>query len=160
MPRPRLTETECTVEAVRKQALTMLARREHSGAELRVKLAAKGFPADIINDALSDLYRSGWLSDERFVEAFLRVRSERGYGPVRIRAELKERGIDDELIAMHLDPRDSSWLRRLQGVRVKRFGAERPAEFADKARQMRFLQARGFTAEQIRVVMERGEDEE
>ena len=86
----------------------MLARREHSGAELRVKLAAKGFPADIINDALSDLYRSGWLSDERFVEAFLRVRSERGYGPVRIRAELKERGIDDELIAMHLDPRDSS----------------------------------------------------
>ena len=138
----------------------MLARREHSGAELRVKLAAKGFPADIINDALSDLYRSGWLSDERFVEAFLRVRSERGYGPVRIRAELKERGIDDELIAMHLDPRDSSWLRRLQGVRVKRFGAERPTEFADKARQMRFLQARGFTAEQIRVVMERGEDEE
>ena len=138
----------------------MLARREHSGAELRVKLAAKGFPADIINDALSDLYRSGWLSDERFVEAFLRVRSERGYGPVRIRAELKERGIDDELIAMHLDPRDSSWLRRLQGVRVKRFGAERPAEFADKARQMRFLQARGFTAEQIRVVMERGVDEE
>ena len=138
----------------------MLARREHSGAELRMKLAAKGFPADIINDALSDLNRSGWLSDERFVEAFLRVRSERGYGPVRIRAELKERGIDDELIAMYLDHRDSSWLRRLQGVWAKRFGAKRPTEFADKARQMRFLQARGFTAEQIRVVMERGEDEE
>ena len=160
MPRQRLTETENAADAVRKQALDMLARREHSGAELRVKLAAKGFPADIINDALSDLYRSGWLSDERFVEAFLRVRSERGYGPVRIRAELKERGIDDELIAMHLDARDSSWLRSLQAICVKRYGAAQPADFAEKAKRMRFLQTRGFTAEQIRVVMEHGGDDE
>ena len=105
MPRLRLTETESNAEAVRKRALSMLARREHSGAELRAKLAAQGFPSDIIDDALSDLNRSGWLSDERFVEAFVRVRSERGYGPVRIRAELRERGIDDELTAVHLDAR-------------------------------------------------------
>jgi len=138
----------------------MLARREHSGAELRAKLAAKGFPADLINDALSDLHRSGWLSDERFVEAFIRARSERGYGPLRIRAELKERGIDEDLIAVYLDARDPAWLRRLRGVWSKRFGAKHPADFADKARQMRFLQARGFTAEQIRAVTECGEDEE
>ncbi len=155
-----MTETECTVEAVRKQALNMLARREHSGAELRAKLAAKGFPSDIIDDALSDLNRSGWQSDERFVEAFVRVRGERGYGPARIRAELRERGIDDELIAMHLDARDSSWLRRLQAVCAKRYGAKQPADFAEKAKRMRFLQTRGFTAEQIRVVMEHGGDEE
>ena len=155
-----MTETECTAEAVRKQALNMLARREHSGAELRAKLAAKGFPSDIIDDALSDLNRSGWQSDERFVEAYIRVRGERGYGPVRIRAELRERGIDDELIAIHLDARDASWLRRLQAVCVKRYGAKQPADFAEKAKRMRFLQARGFTAEQIRVVMDHGGDEE
>lgn len=155
-----MTEAECTAEAVRKRALSMLARREHSGAELRAKLAAKGFPSDIIDDALADLNRSGWLSDERFVEAFIRGRGERGYGPVRIRAELRERGIDDELIALRLDAHDPSWLRRLHGLWAKRFGAKRPVDFAEKARQMRFLQARGFTAEQIRVVMERGEDEE
>ena len=88
------------------------------------------------------------------------MRGERGYGPMRIRAELRERGIDDELIATHLDARDSSWLRRLQAVCVKRYGAAPPADFNEKAKRMRFLQTRGFTAEQIRVVMEHGWDEE
>jgi regulatory protein len=155
-----LTETESTAEAVRKQALSMLARREHSGAELRAKLAAKGFPSDIINDALSDLHRSGWLSDERFVEDFIRARGERGYGPARIRAELRERGVDADLIASHLDAHDPSWLRRLHALRAKRFGAKRPVDFAEKARQMRFLQTRGFTAEQIRAVMQGDWDED
>ena len=154
-----MTETADTASAARKQALSMLARREHSGAELRAKLAAKGFPSDIIDDALLDLNRSGWLSDARFVEAFIRARSERGYGPVRIRAELMERGVDDELIAEHLDAHDPLWIGRLQGVWAKRFAAKRPGDFAEKARQMRFLQARGFSAEQIRVVMEGGEDQ-
>jgi regulatory protein len=131
-----LTETECTAEAVRKQALNMLARREHSGAELRAKLAAKGFPSDIIDDALSDLNRSGWQSDERFVEAFIRVRGERGYGPVRIRAELRERGIDDELIAMHLDARAEFAGRMRQTLRRQAAGGfcrkgEADAIFAD-----------------------------
>lgn len=155
-----MTEAETTAETARKQALSMLARREHSGAELRAKLAAKGFPADIINDAVTELHRSGWLSDERFVEAFVRARSERGYGPVRIRAELRERGIDDELIASHLDARDPAWLARLQAVWAKRFAALQPADYAEKARQMRFLQARGFTGDQIRRVMEHREGEE
>ena len=154
-----MTETETSAKTARKQALSMLARREHSGAELRAKLAAKGFPADIINDALTELHRSGWLSDERFVEAFIRARSERGYGPIRIRAELQERGIDDELIASHLDARDPSWLPRLRAVWAKRFAARQPADFAEKARQMRFLQARGFTGEQIRRVVEHDEGE-
>jgi regulatory protein len=155
-----LTETEASAAAVRKQALSMLARREHSGAELRAKLAAKGFPAQIIDDALTDLNRAGWLSDERFVEAFIRARAERGYGPVRIRAELKERGVGDDVIAAHLDARDSQWLVRLRKVRAKRFAAERPQDFAAKARQMRFLQARGFSAEHIRLVMDGGSDDE
>jgi regulatory protein len=159
LPRPRLTETERST-AVRKQALGMLARREHSGAELRAKLAAKGFPSDIINDALTDLRRSGWLSDERFVESYVRARCDRGYGPARIRAELRERGVDDALIASHLDARDPAWLPRLQAVRAKRFAGKPPRDYAGKARQMRFLQSRGFTAEQIRAVMECGADDE
>jgi regulatory protein len=155
-----LTETAASVDDVRKQALNMLARREHSGAELRAKLAAKGFPSDIIDDAVSDLYHSGWLSDERFVEAYIRVRADRGYGPVRIRAELKERGVDDALILDRLDARGPQWLQRLRGVWAKRFDGIRPQDFAARARQMRFLQARGFSAEQIRIVMDGGEDRE
>jgi regulatory protein len=150
-----LTEPEFTAEAVRKKALAMLARREHSGAELRGKLAAKGFPAEIIEDALSGLDREGWLSDERFVEMFVHARRERGYGPVRIRAELRERGVDDAVIAAYLDMGDPEWLRRLEHVKTKRFGASQALDFAERARQVRFFQARGFTAEQIRAVLER-----
>jgi regulatory protein len=152
-----LTEGDGNTETVRKQALAMLARREHSSAELRSKLAAKGFPFDAIKLALSDLDREGWLSDERFIEVFIRARRDRGYGPVRIRAELRERGIDDAEIAAFLDVRDPAWLQVLKKLWAKRFGAVRPADFAERARHMRFFQARGFTAEQIRAVIERGE---
>ena len=160
MPRQRLTETENAADAVRKQALDMLARREHSGAELQAKLTAKGFPPDITRTALMELRRSGWLDDERFTEAFIRARSDRGYGPARIRAELKERGVDDEVISSHLDAHDPSWIRRLRSVWNKRFAAKRPGSYAEKARQMRFLQSRGFTVEQIRSVIDGGLDEE
>jgi regulatory protein len=156
----RLIEAEGDAAAVRKQALALLARREHSGAELREKLAAKGFSADLINTTLSDLDREGWLKDERFVEAFIRTRRERGDGPVKIRAELRERGIGDVLIAAHLDARDPAWQQYLERLWVKRFRAKRPADFAEKGRQMRFFQGRGFTVEQIRAVTERGEGKE
>ncbi len=155
--RSRLTEKECNVETVRKKALALLARREHSRAELRTKLVARGFPSDIISDALSVLDREGWLSDERFVAAFIGARRERGYGPVRIRAELRERGIDDEVIAAHLNMRDPTWMQDLRQAWIKRFRARQGKDFAERARQMRFFQVRGFTAEQIRAVIERSE---
>jgi len=155
-----LIETEANAAAVRKQALALLARREHSSAELRAKLAAKGFSTDLINAALSGLDQEGWLKDERFVETFIRARRERGDGPVKIRAELRERGIGDELIAVHLDACDPAWQHSLERLWIKRFRAKRPVDFAEKGRQMRFFQGRGFTAEQIRAVMERGEGQE
>ena len=99
--------------------------------------------------------REGWLSDERFVEMFVRARRERGYGPVRIRAELRERGIDDALITAHLDVGDPEWLQRLERAKRKRFGESQVQDFTERARQMRFFQARGFTTEQIRAVLER-----
>ena len=150
-----MTETACDPQAVRKKALAMLARREHSSDELRGKLTAKGFPAEVNDAVLSGLDREGWLSDERFVEAFIRARAERGYGPVRIRAELRERGVDDGVIAAYLDMRDPAWLPRLERVWAKRFDAKRPADISERARQTRFFQTRGFTSEQIRSVVER-----
>jgi regulatory protein len=149
-----LADAEKNAAAVRKQALAMLARREHSSAELRRKLTVKGFPAKIIDDVLSDLDGERWLSDERFVEMFIRARRERGYGPVRIRAELTERGIDDAVIAAYLDASDPEWLQRLERAKTKRFGVSKAPDFPERARQMRFFQARGFTMEQIRTVLE------
>lgn len=148
--------SEYGAKVARKKALALLARREHSGAELHVKLNAAGFPARIIGETLSALAQEGWLSDARFAEAFVRVRRERGYGPVRIRAELRERGVDEELIDRHLDMRDPAWLRPLEQAWTKRFRARRGTDLAERARQQRFFQARGYTVEQIRAVIGRG----
>ena len=76
-------------------------------------------------------------------------RIQRGHGPLKIRAELRERGVDEGLIDACLEGCASRWPDVLEQVRRKKFGTERPADFRERSRQMRFLQQRGFTGEQI-----------
>jgi len=140
-------------QSVRETAMNLLARREHSTRELRDKLLARGFEDDEITPALQALSREGLLSDERFAESFIHSRLERGSGPVKIRAELRQRGVADEIIANWLDERDRAWLERAEAVRRKKFGSTLPVDYKEKARQARFLQYRGFSAEQTRFVL-------
>jgi len=91
----------------------------------------------------------GLLSNARYAESFIHSRFQRGQGPQRIRAELRERGIDDVLIDVCLDDYGPRWQELLEQVRLKRFGPARPDNFRERSRQMRFLLQRGFTAEQI-----------
>jgi regulatory protein len=140
-------------QSVREAAMNLLARREHSTRELRDKLLVRGFEQDEITPVLQTLSREGLLSDERFTESFIHWRMERGSGPLKIRAELRQRGVADEIIAACLDERDRVWLERAEAVRCKKFGAALPVEYKEKARQARFLQYRGFSAEQTRSVL-------
>jgi regulatory protein len=140
-------------QSVRETAMNLLARREHSTQELRDKLLARGFEDDEIMPALQTLSQEGLLSDERFTESFIHSRMERGSGPVKIRAELRQRGVADEVIANWLDERDHAWLERAEAVRCKKFGSALPVDYKEKARQARFLQYRGFSAEQTRHVL-------
>lgn len=127
----------------------LLARREHSLAELREKLAARGFGPAEIEPALAGLAQQGLADDSRFLETFVASRIRRGHGPHRIRAELGERGIAGEAIARSL-AEACDWRALAREVRSRRFGAKAPVDFRDRARQSRFLEYRGFTAEQIR----------
>jgi len=137
----------------RNLALNWLSRREHTQAELRTKLAQRDFSPAEIDTVLATLAAEGLVSDERFVESFIAARRRKGQGPVRIRMELQQHGLGAGLIDQHLDARGSEWVRLAREVRQKKFGAELPAEFADKARQMRFLEYRGFSSAQIRSAM-------
>lgn len=134
----------------RNTAMNWLARREHSQAELRTKLAAREFHTDEIEQAVAGLVSDGLVSDERFAESFITARVRKGQGPVRIRMELKRRGVDAETIQLQLDEAGMSWHSLARDVRCRKFGSEQPAEFKEKARQMRFLEYRGFTGDQIR----------
>lgn len=129
--------------------MNYLARREHSQQELQRKLLNKGFESSAIMPVLRVLAEQGLLSDERFTEAFINSRLQRGSGPVKIAMELQQRGVSDELVDCYLDERDTQWMQSAIEVRTKRFGPAIPHDFKERARQMRFLQYRGFTLTQI-----------
>ena len=135
--------------SIRKTAMDYLARREHGEQELARKLLARGFDADRVEATLNTLIADGLLSDRRFVEAFVHSRYQKGSGPQKIRAELRQRGIDDNLIGACLEAVDEQWPERAREVREKKFGRQPPGDFRERSRQMRFLLQRGFTAEQI-----------
>jgi len=133
-------------------ALRLLARREHSERELRHKLTGRKFGDDIIDTVVAELVAQGLLSDRRFADAYARGRYERGFGPLRIQAELQERGVTADLVRETLAELSGDWLDSAIRQRSKRFGAEPPGDRGERAKQMRFLQQRGFTGDQIRAV--------
>jgi regulatory protein len=134
---------------IRRKAMDLLARREHSVAELRRKLLDKGYDKTAVDEQLQTLERENLLSDRRFTESYVNYRSKKGFGPLRIKQELKEKGISEALSLEYLD--DSEFWRSLaKNVREKRFGATPPRDYKDKARQLRFLQYRGFNNDQLR----------
>jgi len=144
--------------------LRLLGRREHSRAELSVKLAARGFEAADVERALDRLQDMGALDEARFAEQFISMRLRQGYGPARIRRELSQRGVDAEafdaqLAAAEETNDDAHWTARAEETRRRRFGDELPTEYAERARQARFLERRGFSAAHIARVL-RGDIDE
>jgi regulatory protein len=137
------------VAQVRKKAMDYLARREHGERELATKLVARGFEPGLVTEALAGLVADNLLSDARFAEAFVHSRYQRGAGPQKIRAELQARGLDEGLISDCINGYAGQWQTLVSEVRERKYGAAQPADFRERSRQMRFLQQRGFTAEQI-----------
>ncbi len=137
----------------RKKAMDYLARREHGRAELLTKLTKSGFDANVAAEAIAQLVDDGLQSDQRFVEMFVQSRIHRGKGPVKIRAELRERGINDGLIDSGLVEAEQDWHALAREVWGKKFGPDQPVGFKEKARQMRFLQSRGFEVGQIQAAV-------
>lgn len=139
--------------AARKKAMDYLARREHSRDELCRKMQKAGFDINTALDAIEALKKEGLQSDRRFVESFVQSRIGQGKGPTLIRADLVQRGVRDPVIHEVLSEVDEDWEALAKQVRVKKFGADTPDEFKEKARQMRFLQNRGFEPDQIKAAV-------
>ena len=139
---------------VRRLAMDLLARREHSKQELTAKLSARGAERAAIAPVLESLEHDGLQSDERYAQALLQSHVRRGKGPVRIRAELRARGVGDEIIEAALREGEASWADHARRARSKRFGEALPETRDERARQARFLEQRGFSAEHIRAALE------
>ena len=140
--------------ACRKQALDLLARREHSRLELRRKLLARSHARDMADEVLDRLQREGLLDEVRFAEQFVRSRTGRGQGPAKIRAQLLQRGVGESLIDNTLAEAGCDWMALAAAARRKRFGAAAPGEYRERARQARFLKSRGFEYGQIQAALD------
>jgi regulatory protein len=137
------------VAAAREAAIGLLAQRDHSIDELRRKLKKRGYAVATIAIVVASLDATHSVSDVRFAESFVRVRSERGQGPLRIRAELRERGVTDVVVDEVMTATADFWLERAQKARLKRFGGAPPVDRDAWNRQARFLAQRGFPADLI-----------
>jgi regulatory protein len=136
-------------------ALDALARREHSRHELRDRLRERhGVDGEALDAVLDALEADGLLSDRRFAESFARARAGRGQGPVRIRHDLRGRGVAAALVDEALAALDVDWYRLAADLLARRFGEAPPEDYAEKARRMRFLQQRGFSHDQIREAVD------
>ena len=131
--------------SLRARALGMLARREHSRLELARKLAQYTENPDEIPSLLDDFERQGWLSEQRVVEQVTASRRRR-FGARRIAHELRQKGIAEEAINAALPALTGTELEAARTVWRKKF-SKAPRNAAERARQARFLQGRGFTIE-------------
>ena len=132
---------------LRTRALRLLARREHSRAELRRKLSSHVEESVDLEALLDDFTSRGWLSEKRFVEQTVRAKA-RKFGPLKIAHHLREKGIDEAGVAAGLAQAGSGEGEALAAAWRSRFGRP-PIDAAQKARQVRFLQGRGFRLETI-----------
>ena len=131
-------------------AVRLQARREHSRSELRRKLVHKGHEAEAVDEVLDRLAAQRYQSDARFVETFVRHRVQQGYGPVRIVAELRERGVDESDAEAGIAAADADWHVLARDVALKRFGDAPAADAREWAKRARYLQSRGFPADMVR----------
>ena len=106
-----------------------------------------------MDQVVASFLAQGLLSDERFAESLVRSRRRRGFGPVRIRKELEDKGLECEAIGRWVDPRSADWLAEIERVRRQKFGDGAPRTWEERAKQARFLQYRGFTFEQIQQAL-------
>ena len=139
----------------RKKAMVYLARREYGRRELCAKLVSGGFDEQTALSAVGQLALAGLQDDRRFVDSFIQSRVHQGKGPVRLRLELARRGVDGSLVDQVLEDRHDDWGALARNVRRRKFGANVPDDFREKARQMRFLQYRGFEPDQIQAAISR-----
>jgi regulatory protein len=139
---------------IRLAAMDLLARREHSRSELWLKLKKRFGDDERIHEQLDRLSEENLQSDSRFAESFLRQRIGRGHGPMRIRQEMRQRGIADGDIAAALEAEQPDWCALAEATYRRKFGALPPEDIKARARRSRFMQYRGFGLDQYQHLLD------
>ncbi|MBE0612598.1 MAG: recombination regulator RecX [Burkholderiales bacterium] len=133
----------------------MLARREHTRAEMTRKLSQHTDSPEQIEPLLDALAARGWLSEARFAESRANALA-RKFGSRKIEHDLRSRGVSAEVVERSVEQARVHELQNCRAVWQRKFGAL-PQDAAERGRQMRFLAGRGFSAEAVRLVLKAGD---
>lgn len=141
--------------SLRERALAMLARREHTRAEMRRKLSPHCESPEQVEQLLEALVARGWLSEARFAESRANALV-RKFGSRKIEYDLRNRGVPAEVVEQTLERMLAQEMENCRAVWQRKFGVL-PRGAAERGRQMRFLAGRGFSAETVRQVLKAGD---
>ena len=137
-------------------ALFLLSRRDYGKAELFARMKRRLYEKNdgVIDDALIEsvmakLDEQHFLDDDRVVSLLMEGYVRKGYGPLRIKQEMRQKGFTEPLVELHLEKLDIDWFKKAADVRNKKFGDELPNDFKEKGKQIRYLQYRGFFGDMI-----------
>jgi regulatory protein len=142
---------ELDESAMRRKTVELLARREYSYAELEKKLIPLNPDEMVAYAALDWLIENGLQSDERFANMYVRSKAISGYGPIRIRMELNQKGVKEHLIEQAFEETEEEvdWDEEVDRLILKKAKSLDFSEPKDKNKVMGYLQRRGFNLNQI-----------
>lgn len=144
---------ELSDSELRVAAINLLSRREYSLHELFQKLEPRSKNESQVHQLLDKLVDAGYQSDQRFAESFLRSRINRGLGSMRIARELKDKGIDTDLIEQTMST-DADWFQLAYESGLKKSQSLDLTDYKDKQKLFRYLAYRGFAMDQIQYALE------
>lgn len=137
--------------------MDLLARREHGVNELSRKLIVKKFDPQLVEQAIDGLVRDNLVSDERFCECMINSRLNRGNGPIKVRHELRSKGVPEHIVERVMDEVLPDWQRSLADLIEKKYAGQLSGTPAERVKQVRFLSSRGFPHEMIYSVIQDAE---
>jgi len=149
-----LTEEPDIAKEIQEICLRLLTRREHSQQELLNKLALRGFSRDDVQPVIDALAEQGWQDDLRYAEEYARFRIQKGYGPLRVKQELKQNGIVGVDLDSIVREEAGSWMALMEQVYSKKYPHDAVLDRSEWAKRSRFLLHRGFSGAMISALFD------
>jgi len=148
-------DDELLLKSIKKDCLRLLTRREYSRKEIEQKLIAKDYQREQFAAVLDELTKQSWQDDNRYAESYLNMRSQKGFGPVKIAYELRQQGVDKSTVDELIQSRTEDWVKQLRQLYVKKFASSAINDNAERNKRIRFLSQRGFPSGMIYELLEK-----
>ena len=142
-----------TLAELKKIAIDLLSRRDHSRQELAQKLKQKGGLDDDIQQVLDWCSAENYQSESRYAVLLVRSKINKGYGPLYLSQAAREQGITKELLTQTIESLEVDWFALALAQYQKKYGGTPVEDFQDKQKRMGYLQRRGFNGAQIQYAL-------